>query len=123
MFLSKCMYSATRGKEAMTQASSSLAPFYKGWDNYQQLLIAALAPLTPEQLALSTGPGLRSIGQIATHVIGARVRWFHGLMGQGGPEIEPLGSWDRAGQPVRTAAELVSALETSGQMIQQTLAD
>src|SRR5579863_8057857 len=110
-----------RGKETMTQNTTSLAPFYKGWNDYQKLVTTALAPLSPAQLALRGGPNLRSIGEIATHIIGARVRWFHGLMERGGPEIEPLGKWDRAGQPIRTAAELVSGLEASGQMIQQTL--
>ncbi len=105
----------------MTQNATSLAPFYKGWDNYQQLLTTALAPLSPVQLTLRGGPELRSIGEIATHIIGARVRWFHGLMEQGGTEIEPLGQWDRTGQPTRTAAELISGLEASGQMIQKSL--
>ena len=37
----------------MTENQLSLAPFYAGWDVYQQHLVAAIAPLTAEQLALS----------------------------------------------------------------------
>ena len=55
----------------------SLDAIYAGWRNYQGLLIAALAPLTPEQLALQSAPHLRSIEEIATHIIGARARWFN----------------------------------------------
>jgi len=94
----------------MTDAPAVMPTIYAGWHTYQSLLIDALAPLTPEQLALSAAPGLRSIHSIATHIIGARARWFERLLGEGGQEFVALGAWDRAGQPARTAAELVSGL-------------
>jgi uncharacterized damage-inducible protein DinB len=102
--------------------TTALTTFYKGWDVYQQHLITALAPLTPDQLSLRAAPHLRSIGMIATHVIGARVRWFHQLLGEGGPEIALLAQWDRSNQPTRTAPELVSGLETSWRVVQDALA-
>ncbi len=105
----------------MSDNNLSLATVYKGWDIYQQHQVKAIAPLTPDQLALQAAPHLRSTGMIATHIIAVRVRWFHGLMGEGGTEIDPIGSWDRAGTPVRTAAELVSGLEVTWQLIQQSL--
>ena len=36
----------------MTEHQLSLLPFYAGWGIYQQRLVAAIAPLTGEQLAL-----------------------------------------------------------------------
>lgn len=44
----------------MTEDRTSLASIYKGWDVYQQHLVKAIAPLTPELLALRASPNLRS---------------------------------------------------------------
>ena len=86
---------------------------YSGWLNYQHLLTASLSGLTPDQLALSAAPGLRSIGGTASHMIGARARWFHELMGEGGEEFAALSTWDRPGQPARDAAELLHGLDAT----------
>ena len=56
----------------MAEQQISLLPFYKGWDTYQELLIKAIEPLSLEQLSLRPAPQLRSIGDLATHIIGAR---------------------------------------------------
>ena len=37
-------------------SDQSLATCYAGWDRYQDLLVATVAPLTPEQLALRAAP-------------------------------------------------------------------
>src|SRR5580693_5653266 len=97
----------------MTQLPSSMPTIYAGWQTYQGLLIAALAPLTPEQLALRAAPGLRSIGGLARHMIGARARWFYIDMHEGGAEFAALSEWDREGQPTRSAAEMVGGLEAT----------
>jgi uncharacterized damage-inducible protein DinB len=106
----------------MTDQQTTLAPFYKGWDVYQGQLVKALSPLTAEQLVLRAAPHLRSVGMIAAHIVGARVRWFHRLMGEGSVDIDVLGSWDRPEAPVRSGAELVEGLEESWQLIQNSLA-
>ncbi|HLZ57872.1 MAG TPA: DinB family protein [Ktedonosporobacter sp.] len=106
----------------MTEQPTSIAPFYKGWDVYQSLLINALAPLSPEQLALRAAPHQWSIGILAAHVIAARVGWFHIRMGEGSADLTPLADWDDDGAPARSAAELVAGLEASWQMIQDALA-
>jgi uncharacterized damage-inducible protein DinB len=56
----------------MAEQQISLLPLYKGWDTYQELLIKAIEPLSLDQLSLRTAPQLRSIGDLATHIIGAR---------------------------------------------------
>jgi uncharacterized damage-inducible protein DinB len=106
----------------MTDQQTTLAPFYKGWDVYQGQLVKAISPLTAEQLVLRAAPHLRSVGNIAAHIVGARVRWFHRLMGEGSVDIDVLGSWDRPEAPVRSGAELVEGLEESLQLIQNSLA-
>jgi len=106
----------------MAEDTMTLAAFYKGWYNYQMLLSKAIAPLTSNQLALSAAPGLRSINTIVRHIIGARARWFHNVMGVGDQEFASLGKWDRRDAPEREAAELVSGLEISWRVMQKALA-
>ena len=72
----------------MTGIPSSMPTIYSGWQNYQGFLTASLSGLTPDQLALNAAPGLRSIGGTASHMIGARARWFHRLMGEGGDDAQ-----------------------------------
>lgn len=106
----------------MTEPQAVISTIYEGWHTYQALLIKALEALSPEQLALSAAPSLRSIEDIATHVIGARARWFYLLMGEGGEAFADLGTWDREGMPARNAAELIQGLETTWQGMQETIA-
>src|SRR5438094_7653489 len=106
----------------MTATSPSLMTFYRGWETYEGLLATAIAPLSLEQLELRAAPNLRSIRELATHIIAVRARWFHGLMGEGGDEMDTIGNWDRPGQPTRTGAELAQGLEATWQLIQKCLA-
>src|SRR5512146_1767572 len=64
------------GDASMAEQSFTLTTFYSLWKEYQDRLKETLAPLTPEQLALRAGPGLRSVGENAAHIIGCRVGWF-----------------------------------------------
>ena len=105
----------------MAENHTTLAAFYKGWDNYQELLIKAIIPLSLDQLALQAAPQLRSIGVIAAHIISARVWWFHHTMGEGNADLAPMVSWDDDGMPLRTASELVNGLEATWKMIQDDL--
>jgi uncharacterized damage-inducible protein DinB len=113
--------SSLKGNESMTEDTSTLAVYYKGWHDYQALLTKAIAPLTSDQLALSAAPGLRSISVIVRHIIAARTRWFYGVLGVGDEEFAKLGQWDRPGAPEREAAELVSGLEITWRVIQEAL--
>ena len=106
----------------MTEPQSLSATIFAGWQTYQTLVIAALTPLAPDQLALRAGPSLRSIGGMATHMIGARARWFYQLMGEGGETFADLATWDRPGMPERAAAELVQGLQITWQGMQDAIA-
>jgi uncharacterized damage-inducible protein DinB len=93
---------------------STLDAFYTGWETYQNLLIDALTPLTPEELALHAGNELRTIEGIARHMIGARARWMHAALGDdASAELDTLRRFDAADAPSRTAEELVSGLQTT----------
>lgn len=106
----------------MTGQPSPLPAFYEGWNRYQDLLVKAIAPLSSDQLALKAAPRLRSIGQLATHIIGARARWFHDLMGEGDKDFAAMARWDRRGRRARSAAELVNGLEVTWRVMQDALA-
>ncbi|WP_052889380.1 DinB family protein [Thermogemmatispora carboxidivorans] len=105
----------------MTDHPFVIAPFYKGWDVYQNHLIRAIAPLSAEQLALSAGGDLRSIGQIATHIVAVRARWLYWVLKEGDEQLIAIGRWDRPGQPDRSAAEIVHGLETTWKVIEAAL--
>ncbi|HEX6293130.1 MAG TPA: DinB family protein [Herpetosiphonaceae bacterium] len=105
----------------MTELSEPMTTIYDGWHTHQARLIAALTPLTDDQLALRAAPDLRSIGDIARHMIGARARWFYLLMNEGGDAFATLGAWDRPEMPTRSAAELVTGLETTWQGMQEAI--
>jgi uncharacterized damage-inducible protein DinB len=105
----------------MTEHSFPLAPFYKGWDNYQQQLVHAVAPLSPEQLTLRVAPHLRSIGSNAAHIIGARAGWLYYVLKENDENLVPLHTRNDADQPDQSAAELVSGLKTTWQVIQDAL--
>src|SRR5947208_323478 len=116
-----------QGVPLMTEQQRSLLPFYAGWGRYQQRLVAAIAPLTLEQLALRTTPRHWSIGMYATHIVANRAWWFHARMGEGGDELTPYELWalgvcEADVDPCHTAAELVAGLEKTWQVIEETLA-
>lgn len=104
----------------MVDEQINLLSFYKGWDVYQALLIKAIAPLSSDQLNLRVAPHLRSVGENVAHIISGRVSNFL-VMGEANAQIAPLEQWDVDDAPPRSAAELVSGLEATWQMIQNAL--
>jgi uncharacterized damage-inducible protein DinB len=101
----------------MAEQNATLSTFYGEWKRYQDKIKDALTPLTAEQLALCAVSDLRSIGEIATHLVGTRVGWFSGFLGEPG-EIE---RWHAPGAPPKTAAELTHGFEASWTLIANAL--
>ncbi|MFN8542019.1 MAG: DinB family protein [Thermomicrobiales bacterium] len=102
-------------------------PLLRRWARYQQHLVAAIAPLTAEQLSLRTTPRHWTIRMYATHIIANRAWWFHARMGEGGDEVTPYELWaldvcEADVDPGHTAAELVAGLEQTWRLIEETLA-
>ena len=105
----------------MSETSETLAFFTQGWQNYQQQLSIALARLSPEQLALRAAPDLRSIDELARHVIAVRAGWFHYNLEEGDEDFGAFAEWSGSGSLPRSADELVSGLEKTWQVIQEVL--
>jgi uncharacterized damage-inducible protein DinB len=89
---------------------------------YQERLQEALAPLTQVQLALRAAPQLRSIEELARHIIGVRAGWFHNILGEGDEAFGAYHEWDQPDAPPRRASELVEGLAATWQPMQLALA-
>src|SRR5262245_51504821 len=104
----------------MNEPESAMSTIYFGWQTHQSRIVAALAPLSAEQLALRAVPSQRTIEEIASHVIGARSRWM--MMDEGESPFQAFENWDREGMPVRSADELVKALDSTWMAMQAAIA-
>jgi uncharacterized damage-inducible protein DinB len=113
-----------------------LEPFYGGWATHQRHLLAAIADLSPEQLALRPAPSQMSIWQLASHMAGSRAYWFHDVLGEGDPAIRDMfrvasttvpglslefAGWEDDETHPRTAAEIVDAFNVTWGMIEECL--
>jgi uncharacterized damage-inducible protein DinB len=105
----------------MSETGETLAFFSQGWQNYQKQLSIALARLSDEQLALRAAPNLRSIGELARHIIAVRAGWFHFNLHEGDEDFAAFHTWNEPGDPPRSPSELVSGLEKTWQVIQEVL--
>ena len=101
----------------MAHDDFTLTTFTTSWQAYQDHLAAALAALTAEQLALRAAPGLRSIGEIALHIVGCRAYWFTEFLGEdGGEEMQPYARWNELAltvpmpEPLPSAADLAEGI-------------
>jgi uncharacterized damage-inducible protein DinB len=97
----------------MASESISCWAFYAGWEEYQRLLVGAVAPLTEAQLQRTIASDLRSIGMLVMHIVRTRAAWLHGVLGEGGPEVEAIAAWDDDEGDAPPAAELVRGLEVT----------
>jgi len=106
----------------MVDQSTVLTTLYQGWNRYQQQLTVAIAPLSAEQLALRAAPHLRSIGELAEHIVGGHVHWMHGMLGESNDELATFITAMDANQAAPSAAELVSGLNVTRGLIDDRLA-
>lgn len=114
----------------------ALQTIYDGWAKHQALVIDALRGLTPGQVGLRTAPHQWAVWQLAAHVAGARVYWFHDILGEGDAATRDLFRVDRTTVPglsvaeagweddedhPRSAEELVDGLQRSWAMVDDCL--
>lgn len=107
--------------------SSTVAPFYEGWRLFNDGLVAALAPLSTEQLALPVGSTTWPIWASASHLAGARVYWLCAVFKEPGAETTPFTDptgfgWEDDLAHPRSAVELVGALVSSWKIVDRCLA-
>jgi uncharacterized damage-inducible protein DinB len=105
----------------MAEDNFTLTTFYTEWKKYQDHVKEAIAPLTDEQLALRAAPNLRSIRELAEHIVGARVGWFVNFLSEGGDSMQSLSHPVDPDTPSRSAANLVNDLDVTWNMISDCL--
>jgi uncharacterized damage-inducible protein DinB len=90
---------------------------FESWQCFQDALKGAIAPLSDEQMTGRPVPGLRSVGEIAEHIVYGRALWLRRVLGEGTAEVEPMLSWDQPDDPPRTAGEVLHGLELTWRLI------
>jgi hypothetical protein len=101
----------------MLRAAIAEARAFESWQDYQEALKRAIAPLTEEQLHRRLIPGLRTPGEIAEHIVFGRALHLHRTLGEGVEELTPLLRWEDADDPPHTAAEILHGLELTWRFI------
>ncbi len=105
----------------MTRAAIAEARAFASWQDYQDALKRAIAPLTAEQLQRRLLPGLRTPGEIAEHIVFGRALHVHRTLGERAAELIPLIQWGDANDLPHTAAEIVQGLELTWRFIADCL--
>ena len=94
---------------------------FESWQDYQEALKRAIAPLTVQQLQRRLIPNLRTPGEIAEHIVFGRALHLYQTFGERAAQLRPLLQWDDAGSPPHTAAEILEGLELTWQVITDCL--
>ncbi len=105
----------------MTRAAIAEGRVFESWQDYQEALKRAVAPLSEEQLQRRLIPELRTPGEIAEHIVFGRALHVHRMLGDAAEELVPLLQWGDVDAPPRTAAEIVAGLELTWRYITNCL--
>ena len=111
----------------MAENPDAIRPFYASWERYQARMVEAIRDLTPDQLALRGGPDQMPIWALMGHLAGARVYWLCSVFGEPGAATTPFPNpatepgWEDVPEHPRSAAELVTALETTWAIVDRCL--
>lgn len=105
----------------MIRAAIAEARAFESWQDYQEALKRAIAPLSEQQLQRRLLPGLRTPGEIAAHIVFGRALHLHRILGEGAAELTPLIRWGDADGPPHTAAEILHGLALTWRFITDCL--
>ena len=100
----------------MIRATIAETRAFESWQDYQDALKRAIAPLTDEQLQQRPLPDLRTPGEIAEHIVFGRALHLQRMLGEAAAELIPLHRWGNDDLP-RTAVEIIQGLDLTWQFI------
>lgn len=111
----------------MTEDSFTLTTFYTFWEAYQERIKRTLEPLTSEQLEVRAAPDLRSIGEIAMHIVSCRAYWFAAFMSDvESSQMKVYVDWNekalKLGASIPTVTELTQGLDHTWRFMADRLA-
>ena len=101
----------------MLRAALAEARAFESWQDYQEALKRAIAPLTEEQLQRRLLPALRTPGEIAEHIVFGRALHLHRTLGERVAELTPFLRWEDADDPPHTVAEILQGLDLTWRFI------
>ncbi|MEZ4708833.1 MAG: hypothetical protein R3A44_16615 [Caldilineaceae bacterium] len=101
----------------MIRSSVAEERAFESWQDYQEALKRAIAPLTAEQLQRRLIPGLRTPGEIAAHIVFGRALHLHHTLGEAAAELTALLPWGDADAPPHSAAEILHGLDLTWRVI------
>lgn len=104
-----------------TRATIAESRVFVSWQEYQEALKRAVAPLTDEQLGRRLLPSHRTPGEIAEHIVFGRALHLSRTLGSDAAELASYQHWNDQGNPPRTAAEIVQGLEATWRVIEDRL--
>ena len=93
----------------MTRSRVAAARVLEIWQHMQDELVRVITPLSDEQMNARIAPNLRTVGELAEHIVRGRALWVHKVLGD--PSLEPMMNWDEPEDPPRSAAEVVAGLQ------------
>jgi hypothetical protein len=108
-------------RSVITRATIAESRVFVSWQDYQEALKRAIAPLTDEQLGRRLLPGHRTPGEIAEHIVFGRALHLGRTLGADAAELASYQRWEDEGEPPRTAAEIVQGLEVTWRIIEDRL--
>jgi hypothetical protein len=104
----------------MTRAAIAEARVFESWQDYQEALKRAIAPLTAQQLQRQLIPGLRTPGEIAEHIVFGRALHLQRMLGDAAAELTPFLRWEED-DTAHTAAEILHGLDLTWRFITSCL--
>lgn len=107
---------------AVSELNPTLGLMTQGWDEYQGRLADALEPLSLEQVTLRAAPNLRSIDELARHIIRVRASWFHFVLGVGDEEFAAYRDRFNPDGPAQPGSELAAGLRATWRTLREALA-
>ena len=105
----------------LTRSTVAESRAFDSWQDYQEALKRAVAPLTDKQLGQRPLTARRTLGEIAEHIVFGRALHLSRILGPEVAELAPYQRWDDDGDPPRTAAEIVQGLEATWRIIEHCL--
>lgn len=107
----------------MAEQNFTLTTFYENWNKYQERIKSSVEKLTEEQWGLRASPELRTVGEIANHIVGCRAGWFsHFLKEAASDEVKDIADWDVTGRPPHSPADTVRALDLTWELMANSIA-
>ena len=106
----------------------SIRLFYDRWPQYDRRLTEVIGAMSAEQLAIRAAPDRLPIWAVVGHTAAMRVYWLCGVFGEPGADTTPFTDpmaddldWADDLDHPRSAAELVTALQSTWRIIDRCL--